>query len=183
MHSWHNQGPLACSLLEQKPRDPWEDGERQAEPPCKVWETFNLTLSHQLCNGLSLTLEHPAPSPPPSQEKRGGKGRGPHAAQTAWHRTQLISGFPLVIPALGKWVFLLNCLLQISLDKTSNINSGVWSCLHSKKERTDQKSFLLLPLAAEGQQQLETRIYLAPNHSPGQGASQSPALITPETAG
>lgn len=82
MHPWHNQGPLACSSLEQNPRDPWEDGERQAEPPCKTWETFNLTLSHQLCNGLSLTLEHPAPSPPPSQEKRGGKGRGPHAAQT-----------------------------------------------------------------------------------------------------
>lgn len=69
------------------------------------------------------------------------------------------------------------------INQVSNSSSGVWSCHHSKEDRKDQKSFLLLPLAAEGQQQLETRIYLAPNHSPGQGAFQSLALITPETAG
>lgn len=150
------------------------------------------SLCHQLFKSLTLTLEHPAPSPPPSQEKHCGKGREPQAAQTAWHRKQLISGFPSIIPAPGKWVFLLNCLLQSRsaesssshlINQVSNSNSRVWSCHHSKKERTDQKSFLLLPLTVEGQQQLETRIYLAPNHSPGQGAFQSPALITPGTAG
>lgn len=58
------------------------------------------------------------------------------------------------------------------INQASNSSSGVWSC-HQSKERTDQKSFLLLPLAAEGQQQLETRTYLAPNHRPGQGPFQS----------
>lgn len=43
----------------------------------------------------------------------------------------------------------------------------MWRCNQRKKERTtDQKSFLPLPLAAEGQQQLETRIYLASQPQP-----------------
>lgn len=78
-------------------------------------------------------------------------------------------------------MFLLNCLLQSRsaesssshwINQVSNSSSGVWSCPQSK-ERTDQKSFLLLPLPAERQQQLETRIYLAPNHSPGHRPFQS----------
>lgn len=38
------------------------------------------------------------------------------------------------------------------------------------KNRSEE--FLLLPLTAEGQQQLETRICLAPNYSPGHRALQ-----------
>lgn len=117
------------------------------------------SLCHQLCKSLTLTLEHPAPSPPPSQEKHCGKGREPQAAQTAWHRKQLISGFPSIIPAPGKWVFLLNCLLQSRsaesssshlINQVSNSNSRVWSCHHSKKERNRSEELPAAPTHCGG---------------------------------
>lgn len=68
------------------------------------------------------------------------------------------------------------CREQLSshlINQVSNSISGEWSC-HQSKERIDQKSFLLLPLAAEGQQQLETRIYLAPQAQPWTGTLPKP---------
>lgn len=123
-HPWHNQNLCLAAHWNENPEILGKIGKDGQSFLANPGQLLN-SLCHQLCKspGFNLRASHSLLLLHPSQEKPGGKGREPQAAQTAWHRKQLMAGFPLIIPAQGKWVFLLSCLLQraalFPLDKPS----------------------------------------------------------------